>query len=52
MPEFPRTLSYVTGRKQKRFIDGRWSMTEILVLDENGHQRTQYGPGGSFGVYF
>jgi hypothetical protein len=52
MPEFPKTRPYVTGRKKRRHIAGHFSITEILVLDDSGAQRTQYGPGGHFGVYF
>lgn len=50
-PDFPKTLPYVTGRKHRRWITRRWSVTEILALDKNGKQRTQYDPGVSLGVY-
>jgi hypothetical protein len=31
---------------------GKPSLTEIIVLDDDGNQRTQHGPGGWYGVYF
>jgi hypothetical protein len=52
MREFPKTRSYVTGRGSRRSIAGKLSVTEIIVLDDEGNQRSQYGPGGWFGVYF
>jgi len=52
MLEFQKRLAYVTGRNQRRIIAGKPSVTEILVLDDNGKHRNQYGPGGWFGVYF
>ena len=52
MREFPKTRAYVTGRVQRRQIAGKPSVTEIIVLDDEGNQRSQYGPGGWFGLYF
>lgn len=51
-PQFPKSRPYVTGRMQRRYIRKHLSETETLVLDERGNQRSQYGPGGFFGVYF
>jgi hypothetical protein len=51
MPDFPRTLSFVTGRKPRRLIRGEWSVTEILALDAKGKRATQNTPGAQFGVY-
>jgi hypothetical protein len=50
-PVFPETLSYVTGIKPRRWIAGRWSATEILALDKNGAQRTQYDRDVWLGLY-
>jgi hypothetical protein len=52
MREFPKTRPYVTGRNQRRYIAGKSSVTEILVLDDDGNRRSQFGRGGWFGVYF
>ena len=52
MRAFPKSRWHVTGRKQRRYIAGKPSVTEIIVLDDNGNQRTQSGPGGWYGVYF
>src|SRR5258708_253553 len=52
MPEFPKTRPFVTGRNTRRQLSDGPSLTEILVLDDSGIQRTQYGPGGHYAVYF
>jgi hypothetical protein len=51
MREFPKTRAFVTGWG-RRNVRGGPSMTEIIVLDDEGIQRTQYGQGGWFGVYY
>jgi len=50
-PEFPKTRPFVTGRKPRRSIAGRMSVTEILALDKNGAQRTQYDRDVWLGLY-
>jgi hypothetical protein len=52
MPQFAKTRPFVTGRKPRRRLPGGPSLTEILVLDDSGVQRSQHGPGGHYGVYF
>jgi hypothetical protein len=52
MIKFPKTMPYVSANLQRRYIAGRKSVTEILVLDKVGKQTTQSNPGGRFGLYF
>ena len=51
MPEFPKTLSFVTGQKQRKHFWRGPSVTEILTLDENGNRVEKYHPGAQCGVY-
>jgi len=53
MPEFPKIVPRmnIQGGDQ-RYLKGGPSVTEIIVLDDSGERRNQFGPGGHFGVYF